>query len=100
MLFFHHQERIIPGWLDKKIVRRVTDAETLSNVLMVFPSQSFIEKLPGEKVPDRTDLLTFIDDQETRIKNWRKAVELSAPLGEDFLELVASGKLRDVVEKI
>jgi len=100
VLFFHHQERIIPGWLDKKIVRRVPDAETLSNVLMVFPSQSFIEDLPGEKVPDRTDFITFINDQETRIKNWRKAVELSAPLGEEFIELVESGKLRDVVEKL
>jgi hypothetical protein len=100
VLFFHHQERIIPGWLDKNIVRRVPDAEALSNVLMVFPSQSFIENLPGKKVPDRTDFLTFIDDQETRIKNWRKAVELSAPLGEDFLELVESGKLRDLVEQL
>ena len=100
VLFFHHQERIIPGWLDKKIERRVPDAETLSNVLMVFPSQSFIENLPGGKVPERTDLVTFIDDQETRINNWRKAVELSAPLGEEFLELVESGKIREIVEKI
>ena len=51
-------------------------------------------------MPDRTDLVTFINDQETRIKNWRKAVELSAPLGEEFLELVESGKIRDVIEKI
>jgi predicted acylesterase/phospholipase RssA len=100
VLFFHHQERIIPGWLDKNIVRRAPDAETLSNVLMVLPSQSFIENLPGGKVPDRTDFVTFIDDQETRIKNWRKAVELSTPLGEDFLELVESGKIRDLVEKL
>jgi hypothetical protein len=99
-LLFHHQERIIPGWLDKKIVRRVPDAETLSNVLMVFPSQSFIETLPNEKIPDRDDFLTYIDDNEQRIKNWYKTVELSAPLGEDFLELVASGKIRDVVEKL
>jgi hypothetical protein len=76
------------------------EAHTLNNVLMVFPTQSFIENLPGGKVPNRTDFVTFIDDHETRIKNWRKAVELSAPLGEDFLELVASGKIRDVVEKI
>ena len=76
------------------------DAETLSNVLMIFPSQSFVEKLPGEKVPDRTDFLTYIDDYQTRIKNWRKAVELSAPLGEEFLELVASGRIKDVIERI
>jgi hypothetical protein len=100
VLFFHHQERIIPGWLDKKIERRVPEAHTLNNVLMVFPSQSFLENLPGGNVPDRTDFVTFIDDQETRIRNWRKAVELSAPLGEDFLELVASEKIRDMVEKI
>ncbi|MFZ1036710.1 MAG: hypothetical protein WAN57_05840 [Smithella sp.] len=100
VLFFHHQERIIPGWLDKKIKHRSPEAHTLNNVLMVFPSQSFIENLPGGKVPDRTDLVTFINDQETRIKNWREAVKLSAPLGEDFLELVESGKIRDVVEKL
>ncbi|PKN38868.1 MAG: hypothetical protein CVU52_10525 [Deltaproteobacteria bacterium HGW-Deltaproteobacteria-10] len=100
VLFFHHQERIIPGWLDKNITRRVPEPYKLNNVLMVFPAQSFIESLPDGKVPDRTDLLTFINDQETRIKNWRKAVELSAPLGEEFLELVESGKIKDIVEKI
>lgn len=99
VLFFHHQERIIPGWLDKKLKSRVPEANTLNNVLMIFPSQSFVESLPGSKVPDRTDFVTFINDQETRINHWRKAVELSAPLGEEFLELVESGKIRDVVEK-
>jgi len=100
VLFFHHQERIVPGWLDKNLKRRMPDAETLSNVLMVFPSQSFIERLPDGKVPDRDDFLTYLDDSKTRIKNWQKAVELSAPLGEDFLELVESGKIKDVVEKL
>ncbi len=100
VLFFHHQEKIVPDWLDKQVKHRVPEAHALNNVLMVFPSQGFIESLPGGKVPDRTDLVTFIDDQATRINNWRKAVELSAPLGEDFLELVESGKIRDVVEQL
>jgi hypothetical protein len=100
VLFFHHQERIIPGWLDKNLMRRVPDEETLSNVLMVFPTQSFVEKLPGGKIPDRGDFLAYINDQETRIKNWYKAVELSAPLGEDFIELVESGRIKEMVEKL
>lgn len=100
VLFFHHEERIIPGWLDKKLASRAPDAENLSNVLMVFPAPGFVEKLPGKKIPDRTDFLTYIDDQGTRIKNWRQAVELSAPLGEEFLELAASGKIRDTVERL
>lgn len=100
VLFFHHQERIIPGWLDKSIKSRAPEPHTLNNVLMVFPSQNFVETLPGGKVPDRTDLVTLINDPATRIKNWRRAVELSAPLGEDFLEMVESGKIRDAVEKL
>jgi hypothetical protein len=100
VLFFHHQERIIPGWLDKKIKKRAPDDQMLNNVVMVFPSQSFIDKLPGEKVPDRDDVTNYIDDGQQRISNWNKAVELSAPLGEDFLELVESGRIRDIIEKM
>jgi hypothetical protein len=100
VLFFHHQERIIPGWLDKENSRRIPDEEALSNVLMVFPSQNFIEKLPGGKVPDRTDFITYIDDHKTRTENWRKAVALAATLGEEFLELVESRQLNDVVERL
>ncbi|HEX7416354.1 MAG TPA: hypothetical protein VF305_04145 [Smithellaceae bacterium] len=59
-----------------------------------------MEKLPGGKVPERADFLAYLDDQEIRITNWHKAVELSAPLGEDFIELVAGGKIKDVVEKL
>ncbi len=100
VLFFHHQERIIPGWLDKKIIRRVPDDQTLNNVVMVFPSQRFIETLPDKRVPDRDDFLTYIDNSRQRIENWNKVVELSAPLGEDFLELVESGKIREMIERI
>ncbi|HRS84082.1 MAG TPA: hypothetical protein P5238_11415, partial [Smithellaceae bacterium] len=100
VLFFHHEERIIPGWLDKKIKRRAPDEQTVSNVVMVFPSQSFIDRLPGGKIPDRDDFLTYIDDPNRRIDNWKRAAALSQPLGEEFLELVESGRIRDVVEKM
>ena len=91
---------------DKKQEARVEARAFLGgadSIIAALREQQFrtlIENLPGKKVPDRTDFVTFIDDQETRIKNWRKAVDLSAPLGEDFLELVESGKLKDVVEKL
>jgi len=100
VLFFHHQERIIPGWLDKKIKRRMPDKKTLANVVMVFPSQSFVDRLPNGKVPDRDDFIAYSDNNRERIDKWSKAVELSAPLGEDFLELVESGRIREMVEKM
>jgi hypothetical protein len=97
-LFFNHQERIIPGWLDKKIPYRRPLDQNLDNVVMIYPSDDFIASLPGGKVPDRDDFTTYIDDPGTRIKNWRQAVQLAEPLGEEFLELVESNKIRNVVK--
>ena len=99
-LFFLHQERIVPGWMDKKLKRRRTPDEFLDNVLMVHLSDEFIEKLPYGKVPDRSDFKIFIDDPAARIQYWRQAVEKAAPLGDQFLELVASGRIREVVEPL
>jgi hypothetical protein len=100
LLFFLHQERIVPGWMDKKLKRRRPPDAFLDNVLMVHLSEAFVEKLPYGKVPDRGDFKTFIDDPAARIQYWRQAVEQAAPLGEQFLELVAGGRIRDVVEPL
>jgi hypothetical protein len=97
-LFFNHQERIIPGWLDKKLSYRHPPDHILDNVLMVYPSEEFVARLPGGKVPDRDDFTTFIDDPATRIENWRHAVQMAESLGEQFLELVESGKIRHMIK--
>lgn len=99
-LFFLHQERIVPGWMDKKLKSRRPPDALLDHVLMVHLSDEFVQRLPYAKVPDRTDFKTFIDDPATRMQYWRQAVALAAPLGEQFLELVAGGRIRDVVEPL
>jgi len=99
-LFFHHQERIVPGWFDKRLQYRKTPDFLLDHTLMVFPTEEFVESLPLGKIPDREDFAAFIDDPETRIQNWQETVRRSASLGEQFLELVESGKLRKIVERL
>ena len=100
VLLFHHQDRIIPGWLDKKLKYKESGSENMENVLMISPTEEFIQKLPGGKIPDRDDFKIFAADPSARIKNWRRAVELSFPLGEQFLELVESKKIRDDVQEM
>jgi hypothetical protein len=100
VLFFHHQERIVPGWLDKRLKKRRPPTEALDSVIMVYPSADFVAALPGGRIPDRSDFATFVDDPAQRIANWRRTVALSAPLGEEFLELIASGRLRNSVEQL
>ncbi|MBN1383071.1 MAG: hypothetical protein JXA41_15505 [Deltaproteobacteria bacterium] len=99
-LFFHHQERIIPGWFDKRFKSRKPSPEALDNVVMVYPTDAFVGRLPNAKVPDREDFRTYLKDPDLRIKNWRKAADMAEPLGEQFVELVESGRIRDVVEKM
>jgi hypothetical protein len=86
--------------MDKKLKHRRPPEGLLDNVLMVHLSDEFVQKLPYGKVPDRSDFKTFIDDPAARIQYWRQAVEQAAPLGEQFLELVAGGRIRDVVEPL
>jgi hypothetical protein len=99
-LLFHHENRIVPGWLDKGIKGRRPAAEDLDNLLMIYPSPQLVETFPGGKLPDRDDFLTFIDDAAGRILNWRKIVEICSPLGEEFAEQVLSGKILETVEPL
>lgn len=100
VLMFHHQERLIPGWLDKKLPKRKPSASALENIVMVHLTQDFIADLPARKVPDRDDLVTYVNDPGTRIRNWRQAFEMCTTIGEEFLEIVESGKIRKVTEEL
>jgi hypothetical protein len=99
VLFFHHQEQLVPGWLDKKLKYRRVPESHLENAVMVFPTEDFVSRLPAGKVPDRDDVTEFLDKPDVRKKRWRKAVELSSGLGEQFVELVESGRIKEVLEE-
>ena len=99
-LMFNHQKRIIPAWLDKGLKFRRPQERYLKDLLMVYPSDDFMRKLPYGRVPDRGDFKRYVNNPSGRMRTWRQAVETSKHLGEEFLELVESGKLRDVVKKV
>ena len=99
-LMFNHQERIIPTWMDKRLKLRQPPEKYLEDLLMVYPSDDFIRKLPYNRVPDRGDFKRYADNPSGRIRSWRQTVAASKHLGEQFLELVESGRLRDVVKRI
>lgn len=99
-LLFHHDDRIIPGWLDKKLRGRRPRAGVLDPLLVVYPSPQLVETFPGGKIPDRDDFVNMMDDPAGRILYWRKVVEICAPLGEEFVELVQSGKIGSLAEPL
>ncbi len=99
-LMFNHQERVIPAWLDRKLKFRQPPERYLEDLLLVYPSDDFMRKLPYCRVPDREDFKRYVNNPSGRIRNWRRTVDVSKNLGETFLELVAGRKLRDVVKRI
>jgi hypothetical protein len=100
VLFFHHQERIVPGWLDKPLKRRRPPAAALENVLMVHPTEAFLRTLPRGRIPDRDDFKTFMNNPEARREIWRDVADKAACLGDDFLERVGGTRWKDDVQPL
>ena len=99
-LFFHYQERIVPGWFDKHMKWRTPPRGSLDRVLQVFPSEDFVRLLPDGRLPDRRDFIDLVDNPSERIRRWDEISELSEILGEEFFEAMESRKIRDLVEPL
>jgi hypothetical protein len=97
-LFFHYQERIVPGWFDKKLSWRTPPKRALERLLQVYPGPDFVRLLPDGRIPDRNDFMTFVDNPSERIRRWDEVSKLSEILGEEFLEAVESGRIRHLAQ--
>jgi hypothetical protein len=98
VLFPHFSSRVIPGWLDKSLTWRKPDKNYFSNTVLVAPSKKFLGSLPLGKIPDRTDFKTFFGRDDERLKYWNEVISKSSIIGEEFMEAVSSGKIKDIIK--
>jgi hypothetical protein len=99
-LMFHYQERIVPGWFDKRLYFRAPPASALDRLLVAYPSPEFVRLLPDGRIPDRKDFIDFAANPLERIRRWDRAAELSDLIGEQFIEDCESGRIRELVRPI
>ncbi|AUG44234.1 hypothetical protein CXP47_19705 [Pseudomonas chlororaphis] len=95
VLYPHFTDRVIPGWFDKTLPWRRGNPGRLQDVLLLAPSKEYLARLPYGKLPDRNDFKRFMGDDASRQKYWRSAMDESRRLGDEFLELAASGGLAE-----
>lgn len=99
VLYPHFYPHLVPGWFDKRLAwrraRGAAHTARFRRALLVAPSAAFVASLPGGKIPDREDFYA-LDDAERR-RRWRAVVDASARLGDEFAELLATGRLADAV---
>ncbi|TNE77485.1 MAG: patatin-like phospholipase family protein [Gammaproteobacteria bacterium] len=100
VLYPHFTDRVVPGWFDKTLPWRRGDATRLQDVLLVAPSREYLETLPDRKLPDRKDFEKYADDDQGREASWRQAIAESDRLGDEFLELVETGRLTEVIQPL
>ncbi|XOV77864.1 MAG: patatin-like phospholipase family protein [Aestuariibacter sp.] len=85
VLYPHFFSRPAPGWFDKMISWRRPHKSSYDDVVMVVPSDDFIQGLPYCKIPDRHDFVNMSPEQ--RLPYWRTVLSESDRLGEAFLAL-------------
>jgi hypothetical protein len=94
VLMPHFTPRIIPGWLDKHLSWRRPHAAHMRNVLLVAPSPDWVRRLPGGRIPDRTDFRRFLGHDTSRMRQWQAIAGAGVELGEQLGELIESGRIR------
>jgi hypothetical protein len=100
VLFQHYVNRIIPGWFDKLLTWRKPSSANMENVVLLCPSPTFVEKLPYGKVASRTDFKKFISRDQERITYWQKVITAGKILGDEFLELIQSTKINNIIKPL
>jgi hypothetical protein len=98
VLYPHFTDKIIPGWFDKTLPWRRGDLGRLQDVVLLAPSREYLSTLPFGKLPDRSDFKRFVGKDKERQAYWRTAMENSRRLGDEFVELVDTGRLADRLE--
>ncbi len=100
VVYPHFTDKVVPGWFDKALPWRKGDARRLQNVLLLAPSPAYLATLPHGKLPDRNDFKRFMGDAPARQRYWYKAIDESQRLGDEFLELVATGRLHERLQAL
>ncbi len=100
VLYPHFYSQVTLGWFDKNMPARRADGRMLSDVLLLAPSPSFVAELPMGEIPNRSHFVSLAGRDEERVAAWEKTVEMSSRLGEQFLEVVETGRIRDLVQRI
>ena len=84
-LYPHFNRAPKAGWFDKNLTRGVNEKH-YDNTVMLVPSERFIQNLPYQKIPDRTDFEKISADK--RLKYWRTVFLETERLAEELAILV------------
>lgn len=98
VLFPHFSRKVLPGWFDKLAPWRRARGRDLDNVLLLRPSRAWLASLPDGRIPDRHDFFRYGGRDDERVAAWRRGIAAGQQLADEFMEAVASGRIRQQVK--
>ncbi|MDO7084873.1 patatin-like phospholipase family protein [Pseudocolwellia sp. AS88] len=93
ILYPHFSSNPKAGWFDKNLTRKVSP-ENYDKIVMICPSQEFVNSLPYNKIPDRTDFTKM--DSDTRIHYWKSVLADTEKLADVFSSFVDNQAVNDI----
>jgi hypothetical protein len=90
VLYPHFQKSVVPGWLDKALKWRHGATPFLDSTIVLAPNPDWVKTLPGGKLPDRKDFMTYDRDLVGRVKVWIAAAQASEQLAQEFAHWLAA----------
>jgi len=100
VLYPHFTPKVVPGWFDKMLPWRGPDRERMQDVLLLAPSEAYLERLPHGKLPDRKDFTRYEGDDAGREKYWRLAMTESRRMGDYFIDMADTGRLGEIIQPL
>ncbi|MDP9107764.1 MAG: patatin-like phospholipase family protein [Pseudomonadota bacterium] len=101
VLYPHFTDHLVPGWLDKALhwrrAHRTGQRHWLDNVVLLSPSRAFLQRLPRQQLPDRSDFTHYGRAHAKRIANWRRAIGEGQRLRDALAHFVSSPDLAEVL---
>lgn len=88
VLMPHFDERLVPGWFDKKLPWR--RARYAANTLMIGPGPGLRRRLVDQRVPDRKDFHRFAGRDDDRLAAWQQAIDAGALMRDAFIAFADS----------
>ncbi len=92
-LYPHFSPKPKAGWFDKSSSRQVL-TKNYENTVLIVPSAKFIDSLPYNKIPDRSDFQAL--DAKKRIKYWLTVLSETDRLAENLNEFIIKQDLQQV----
>jgi hypothetical protein len=97
VLYPHFQKSVVPGWLDKALKWRHGATSFLDHTIVLAPNPEWVKTLPGGKLPDRQDFMTYDRDLAGRVKVWTAAASASQQLADEFAAWVAHAEIASLL---